>query len=362
MTIEATKLRELIAKATDSDLSDGGRYFAETCNDLTNCRHGDTGEYQDGHDGELVEYLWNNRSLVAAALEGAYPDIGPDPMQGDGDRSLAAATGRLFMAYAKQQPGIPSQTALVWRFDIGSVKNELLRLEGLTRAITSTAEENADLARRLAVERNEARFYAWIMREALEVCRLQFAFYAEEHRTAGKVEKAATNQRYANRAAEALGTCYGVQAFAAKPTLGEVLDKLMQERMLVCADKAEHYAYAAALSDVAAALMPGVDPASLRLEPVEEAATVQTPGSERVCPGCEGSGHGDVGGDCWPCHGTGKVRSRAQALPADVRRLVIAARRVADVGGITSDGGDFLDAVEAFSSRVPYDDEPEVEA
>ena len=177
MTIEATKLRELIAKATDSDLSDGGRYFAETCNDLTNCRHGETGEYQDGHDGDLVEYLWNNRSLIAAALEGAYPDIGPDPMQDAGDRSLSAATGRLFMAYAKQQPGIPPQTALVWRHDIARVKKELTRLEALAGTMISK-----------------------------------------------------TGARMA-------------------------LELLMQKRMFVCADKAEHYAYAAALSDVAAALM-----------------------------------------------------------------------------------------------------------
>lgn len=286
MTIEATKLRELIAKATPADLADGGRYFADGPrghSDLTQCRHGETGEYDNGHDGNLVEYLWNNRSLFAAALEGAYPDIGPDPLHDDGDRSLAAATGRLFMAYAKQQAGVPSQTALVWRHDIGSVKNELSRLEGLTRAITSSAEEGADLARRLAVERNEARYYTWIMREALEVCRAQFAFYAEEHRAAGKVDKAATNQRYADRAEAALGVCYGAEAFAAKPTLGEVLDELMQKRMLVCADKAEHYAYAAALSDVAAALMPDSDASALRLEPVEEAAAVPPPGSK----GCE---------------------------------------------------------------------------
>ncbi len=59
-------LIELLGKATDSDLSDGGRYFSETCNDLTRCGHGDTGEYQHSPDGKLVEWLWNNRHAIVA--------------------------------------------------------------------------------------------------------------------------------------------------------------------------------------------------------------------------------------------------------------------------------------------------------
>lgn len=68
-----------IAKATDSDLTDGGRYFAETCQDLTRCRHGETGEYIDGHDGDLVELLWNNRKAILQLLEDDWRPIDSAP-------------------------------------------------------------------------------------------------------------------------------------------------------------------------------------------------------------------------------------------------------------------------------------------
>lgn len=67
--LNAERLRALIDKATDSDLSDGGRYFHEDCSDLTKCGHGDTGEYQNRHDGKLVEWLWNNRAAILAMAE-----------------------------------------------------------------------------------------------------------------------------------------------------------------------------------------------------------------------------------------------------------------------------------------------------
>lgn len=51
-----------------------------------------------------------------------------------------------------------------------------------------------------------------------------------------------------------------------------------------------------------------------------------------------------------------------RALPADVVRLVIAARKVAYTDTPTQDEKDGLDrAVGAFASRVPWDDEPERE-
>lgn len=62
------QLAALIAKATDEDLADGGRYFAETCHDLTRCRHEETGEYQHATDGELIELLWNNRRTILDSL------------------------------------------------------------------------------------------------------------------------------------------------------------------------------------------------------------------------------------------------------------------------------------------------------
>ncbi len=69
----ADELAALIAKATDSDLSDGGRYFRETCTDLTRCNHGDTGEYVELADGKLVEWLWNHRATILAALSPVAP-------------------------------------------------------------------------------------------------------------------------------------------------------------------------------------------------------------------------------------------------------------------------------------------------
>ncbi len=51
----------LLEKATDEDLSDGGRYFDESFDDLTRCRHEEVGEYQNRHDGALIEWLWNHR-------------------------------------------------------------------------------------------------------------------------------------------------------------------------------------------------------------------------------------------------------------------------------------------------------------
>ena len=62
----ADKLIEMIEDATDSDLTDGGRYFLETSHNLTECGHGDVGEFTDPSDGRLVEYLWNNRKAIAA--------------------------------------------------------------------------------------------------------------------------------------------------------------------------------------------------------------------------------------------------------------------------------------------------------
>lgn len=42
--------------------------------------------------------------------------------------------------------------------------------------------------------------------ETLQACRDQFAFYAREHAAAGKHEKAATNQRFADLASATLAT------------------------------------------------------------------------------------------------------------------------------------------------------------
>lgn len=65
----ATELRILVNNATRSDLTDGGRYFADDCSDLTRCRHEEIGEYQNQRDGPLVEWLWNNREEIIALYQ-----------------------------------------------------------------------------------------------------------------------------------------------------------------------------------------------------------------------------------------------------------------------------------------------------
>ena len=62
------QLTALIGKATQEDLTDDGRYFADSLSDLTRCRHGEIGEYENRHDGPLVEWLWNHRSAILALL------------------------------------------------------------------------------------------------------------------------------------------------------------------------------------------------------------------------------------------------------------------------------------------------------
>jgi Lar family restriction alleviation protein len=55
----------------------------------------------------------------------------------------------------------------------------------------------------------DTRAAAQELYEALEKCRDQFAFYASEHAAAGKNEKAATNQRFADLADAALRKARG---------------------------------------------------------------------------------------------------------------------------------------------------------
>lgn len=44
---------------TDSLLHEDGRYFSETCSGLTRCYHGDTGNYDNDADGQVLAVLWN---------------------------------------------------------------------------------------------------------------------------------------------------------------------------------------------------------------------------------------------------------------------------------------------------------------
>lgn len=52
-------LAALAGKVTEEGLNDEGRYFLETYNDLTQCHHGETGNYSNRADGKAVAILWN---------------------------------------------------------------------------------------------------------------------------------------------------------------------------------------------------------------------------------------------------------------------------------------------------------------
>ncbi len=73
---------------------------------------------RDGADRGMVELV-------------ALPDIGPDPMKGDRSNRIEQATARVREAYVKQQAGVPDQTALVWRWDIGALLSEITHLTAL---------------------------------------------------------------------------------------------------------------------------------------------------------------------------------------------------------------------------------------
>jgi hypothetical protein len=66
---QIAELRGLVAKATQENLADGGRYFADSYTDLTRCRHEEIGEYQNRHDGPAIEALWNARHALLDAAE-----------------------------------------------------------------------------------------------------------------------------------------------------------------------------------------------------------------------------------------------------------------------------------------------------
>jgi hypothetical protein len=86
----AAALRALIAKATQEDLTDDGRYFAETYADLTRCRHQEIGEYEHSPDGKLVEWLWNKRQVIADLLATA------EAVNGAGEREGAYVAGPIW--------------------------------------------------------------------------------------------------------------------------------------------------------------------------------------------------------------------------------------------------------------------------
>ena len=57
----AARLLELSVKSTQDPLHEEGRYFnGDWCDDLTQCSHGDTGNYRNKRDGQFIALLWNS--------------------------------------------------------------------------------------------------------------------------------------------------------------------------------------------------------------------------------------------------------------------------------------------------------------
>lgn len=52
-------LAALRTKVTEECLDDDGRYFADGYGDLTQCTHGETGNYRNRYDGKAIAILWN---------------------------------------------------------------------------------------------------------------------------------------------------------------------------------------------------------------------------------------------------------------------------------------------------------------
>ena len=59
-TALAARLLELSVKSTQDPLNEDGRYFnGDWHNDLTQCSHGDTGNYSNRRDGQFIADMWN---------------------------------------------------------------------------------------------------------------------------------------------------------------------------------------------------------------------------------------------------------------------------------------------------------------
>lgn len=71
MRDELNALEALRSRVTEEHLNDDGRYFAETYVDLTQCTHGETGNYRNAADGRAIAILWNlwKSGAIASATD-----------------------------------------------------------------------------------------------------------------------------------------------------------------------------------------------------------------------------------------------------------------------------------------------------
>lgn len=83
----------------------------------------------------LLALGYTETPLFAATpqpTELALPDIGEDPMKGPRvEDRYEASRLRLREAYVRQQRGVPDQTALVWRYDLGTLLEMAIRLKSI---------------------------------------------------------------------------------------------------------------------------------------------------------------------------------------------------------------------------------------
>lgn len=85
-----------------------------------------------------------NIADAGVGIPGA-PDIGPDPLKLSQHEERVTYgseyVARLTKAHAMQQPGVPDQTALVWRIDLSRVLSELIQTRVRERAHTKAVGE-----------------------------------------------------------------------------------------------------------------------------------------------------------------------------------------------------------------------------
>ncbi len=74
-----------------------------------------------------------------------FPDIGTDPMKGDRVDRIEQSVAACREAYAKQQKGVPDQTALVWRWHLGALLECATRLNAILSRTDATQTREAEL-------------------------------------------------------------------------------------------------------------------------------------------------------------------------------------------------------------------------
>ncbi|MCT7662358.1 hypothetical protein [Shinella kummerowiae] len=75
------ELAALRGKVTDEHLHESGRYFADGYTDLTQCHHGETGNYRNSADGKAVALLWNLWQAGALDELAQTGNVGAQPIR-----------------------------------------------------------------------------------------------------------------------------------------------------------------------------------------------------------------------------------------------------------------------------------------